>query len=224
MMKAVLFDLDNTLLDRDASVRSFVSHQYDRLSNYLNHIPKETYINRFIHIEQRGYVWKDIVYQQLVEEFIIREISSDELLQDYIMEFRNHCIPFPNLNAMLDSLKESQLLLGIITNGKGKFQMDNIKALKIEDYFDLILISEWENLKKPDPRIFQRALEQLNVRAKSSFFVGDHPQNDIDGAHRVNMKTIWKRDHQWCDVHADFIIDDLIEIPAIIHKDNISQI
>lgn len=41
--------------------------------------------------------------------------------------------------------------------------MDNIKALGIEKYFETILVSEWEGVKKPDPQIFNRALEQLNV-------------------------------------------------------------
>lgn len=45
---------------------------------------------------------------------------------------------------MLEELKSSNFLLGIITNGYGQFQMDNIKALGIEQYFDVILVSEWE--------------------------------------------------------------------------------
>jgi putative hydrolase of the HAD superfamily len=51
----------------------------------------------------------------------------------------------------------------MITNGIGKFQMDNIKALGIEKYFKTILVSEWEGFKKPDPNIFFRALKQLHV-------------------------------------------------------------
>jgi putative hydrolase of the HAD superfamily len=48
MTKAVFFDLDGTLLDRDASVKRFVSAQYNRLTDYLSHIPKKDYIARFI--------------------------------------------------------------------------------------------------------------------------------------------------------------------------------
>ncbi len=65
MVKAVLFDLDGTLLDRDASVERFVSVQYDRLSEHLNHIPKNDYIARFIELDCHGHVWKDKVYQSL---------------------------------------------------------------------------------------------------------------------------------------------------------------
>ena len=68
---------------------------------------------------------------------------------------------------MLDELKSNNVILGMITNGYGQFQMDNIKALGIERYFETILVSEWEGIKKPDPQIFKRALKQLNVAAKS---------------------------------------------------------
>ena len=192
MIKAVLFDLDGTLLDRDSSVKGFIYSQYDRLNNSVGHIPRETYVERFIGLDQRGYVWKDEVYKQLVKEFEITELAWEELLQDYINEFKNHCVPFPNLITMLEELKSRNLLLGMITNGRGQFQLDNIRALGIEKYFDSILISEWEGLKKPDPAIFKRALDRLKVSASQSVFVGDHPENDVKASRNVGMKGIWK--------------------------------
>lgn len=51
-MKAVLFDLDGTLLNRDASVHAFIENQYDRLNNGLKHIPKESYCSRFIELDK----------------------------------------------------------------------------------------------------------------------------------------------------------------------------
>src|SRR5699024_9466911 len=124
---------------------------YERLNKSVGHIPKEKYITRFIELDNRGYVWKDIVYQQLTKEFKIEEIAWEELLQDYINEFRFNCVQFDNLIPMLENLKRKNIHLGIITNGYGQFQMDNIKALGIETYFDVILISEWEGIKKPNP-------------------------------------------------------------------------
>lgn len=119
-------------------------------------------------------------------------------------------------------MKGNGVLIGIITNGKGKFQMDNIKALGIDKYTDTILISEWEGIKKPDPRIFKAALEKLDVSAKDSVFVGDHPEKDINAARSVGMRTIWKKDHQWAEnVKADFIINDLDEIPQIVSRLNL---
>jgi putative hydrolase of the HAD superfamily len=218
VIKAVIFDLDGTLLNRDESVKKFIDNQYERLNKWVNHIPKEHYITRFIELDNRGYVWKDKVYQQLTEEFEIKGVTWEALLQDYISRFKDNCVPFPNLFNLLEELRNKQLILGMITNGIGQFQMDNIKALDIEKYFKAILVSEWEGLKKPDPNIFLRALNQLNVLPNQSVYVGDHPENDVKAAQKVGMKGIWKKDTQWSNVGADFIIDDLMELPSLLRN------
>ena len=220
MIKAVLFDLDGTLLNRDESVKKFIDNQYDRLIEVVGHIPKELYCTRFIELDSRGYVWKDKVYEQLVHEFEITGLNSEDFLQDYINEFSNHCVSFPNLHNMLQELKDNSFVLGMITNGYGQFQLDNIKALNIEHYFNTLLISEWENMKKPNPKIFEKALKELNVQPHQSVFIGDHPENDIEASKNVGMIGIWKKDFQWNKVDADFIIDDLMEVPTIIKEIN----
>ncbi|MCH1625261.1 HAD family hydrolase [Ferdinandcohnia quinoae] len=218
MIKAIIFDLDGTLLNRDASVVKFIEEQYERLNDVLGYIPKEEYIKRFIELDYRGYIWKDKVYQKLTQEYNIRKISWETLLEDYLATFKNHCVPFPNLIHMLEELKKRSIRLGMITNGFGQFQMDNIKALGITDYFDSIIISETEGLRKPNPAIFHRALNRLGIDASESIFVGDHPDNDVAASMNVGMKGVWKKDPQWNDVEADFIIDDLLELMPIVER------
>lgn len=212
MIKAVLFDLDGTLLDRDASVRRFIDLQYDRFEHFLDSITKKEYIERFLQLDNRGYVWKDKVYQQMIKEFEIIGISWEELLQDYISEFKYSCIPFPHLIEMLEELKTRNIAIGMITNGRGQFQMDNIQALGIEKYFDSILVSEWEGMKKPNPNIFLKALQDLEVNPEESLFIGDHPENDVIAATAVGMKGVWKKDKPWKHAATEYTIDDLLEI------------
>jgi len=220
MIKAVIFDLDGTLLNRDASVHKFIASQYDRLNEWIGNIPKEKYIWRFIELDCRGYVWKDKVYQQMVEEFKITEISWERLLEDYQSEFYQSCVPFTNVLSTLECLRSHSIKLGMITNGKGRFQMDNIKALGIENYFDAILISEWEGVKKPNPDIFLKALDRMNVSPLESMYVGDHPENDVIAAKNVGMAGVWKKDFQWKNVEADYIVEDLKEVLLIIQELN----
>lgn len=216
IVKAVLFDLDGTLLDRNLSVHNFIKEQYERLNMSLGHIPKDRFTTKFTELDCRGYVWKDKVYRKLVDEFEIKELTWEFLLKDYLTHFKNSCIPFSNLNSMLEELKHYNIALGMITNGKGKFQTDNIKSLGIEQYFDTILVSETEGLKKPDARIFEKALKNLDVSANEGVFVGDHPENDVKAAKNVGMIGIWKKDDHWGHAEADYIIDDLSELPLII--------
>lgn len=218
MLKAVVFDLDGTLLDRDASLRRFLENQYYRLIHHLSHIPKGQYISRFIELDCKGYVWKDNVYQQLVQEFKVQGISWQDLLEDYIEEFQHSCIPFPNLISMLENLENNSIKLAMITNGKGQFQMDNIRGLGMEHYFDCILVSEQEGMKKPDPAIFHKALELLGVLPHEAMYIGDHPENDVKGAKSVGMVGVWKMNEAWECEDADFTIKDLGEIPLIVSR------
>lgn len=218
MIKAILFDLDGTLLNRDESLKQFADKQYDRLFHLLGQITKDVYIERFIQLDSRGYVWKDKVYRQLVEEFELTRITWEELLQDYLDEFKYYCVPFDNLLLMLEELKERKMLIGMITNGYGQFQMDNIKALAIEDYFQIILVSEWEDIKKPNPQIFSRAADKLGVLLSECIFIGDHPENDVLGAKNVGMIGVWKKDVQWMDIQTEYVVDDLMDILSIVDE------
>lgn len=220
MIKAAIFDLDGTLLNRDASLASFVADQYERLTEHLKHIPQDRFSQRFIELDAKGYVWKDKVYQQLIDEFEIKGISWQTLLEDYLNNFKNHCVPFPHLSAMLENLTAKSIQLAMITNGKGQFQLDNILALQIEGYFEHILISEWEKMAKPEPAIFQKMLGKLGIFADEAVYIGDHPKNDIQAARAVGMKTIWKKDLQWKSSDADKEITDLNEIVEWIEYSN----
>jgi putative hydrolase of the HAD superfamily len=156
-----------------------------------------------------------------MSEFAIEGMSWKSLLEDYEMQFQFHCVPFQFLTEMLNELKNQDYLLGIITNGRSPFQARAIDGLGIRDYFDVILISEVEQVRKPQVEIFQRAMNLLGVSASDSVFVGDHPEADIVGAKGAMMKTIWKRNLSWTEAkEADATIDELSEIPPILAQFN----
>lgn len=217
MLKAVLFDLDGTLLDRDDLVNGLITAQHERFSALLSHIPVADYLRHFIALDQRGYTPKTQVYPQLLRELSLPEHHWEALFADYLAHYHQYSVGFPDMLAMLTTLHESGLRLGIITNGRGDLQTNAIRALEIENFFDVILISEVEGLRKPDSRIFQRALERLDVGADEAVFVGDHPDTDVGGALNAGLKAIWKRDAHWPPpAYADGIVDDLMTLPTSI--------
>lgn len=221
MLKAIIFDLDGTLLDRQTSLKAFIENQYERMTE-LQLVDKTVYVDRFIALDQRGYVWKDKVYQQLKQELDLA-LQWEDLLEDYMQHFSSHCVGFPKLHELLTELKHSGYKLGLITNGYGAFQTKNTEALGISPYFDAILVSEIEGLRKPDPAIFHRALHRLGAQPSEAVYVGDHPENDIWASRSVGMKGIWKEDTHFEDnFERDYTIRDLMELKDYLEKLQVS--
>jgi putative hydrolase of the HAD superfamily len=189
-MRAILFDLDRTLHDRDTSVLEFLKFQHQKLNRLHDTVIPPSYIDRFIELECRGYVWKDKVYTALAEEFSL-PLSPEELLYDYRSNFHQHCREMSGASELLNVLKLSGYKLGMITNGKTDIQNQTIDALGIRSYFDSIIISEETGLKKPDVKIFEMAAEALSVSPSDCLYVGDHYENDVIAARNAGMKAAW---------------------------------
>lgn len=215
MIRGILFDLDETLLTRSASLKSFLQDQYTRYLFYFREIPFATFQARFLALDERGYVHKSVVYRQLLAEWNIKGLTYDQLLQDYRQNFSQHATAFPACHEVLTHLRAQAYKLGIVTNGETAFQQRNLEALGLPNLVDAILISEQEQLRKPDPQIFERAAARLGLTPEECLFVGDHPRNDIQGARNAKMRTVWfSNDLPWPDdlPCADYEITSLTEL------------
>lgn len=116
------------------------------------------------------------------------------------------------MHELLQRLTQQNIKIGIITNGFTDFQMNNLRALNIHTYTNMILVSEAEGIKKPHPEIFERALKKLDVKAEECLYVGDHPENDVLGSEQVGILGVWKRDSFWGDFEHSRVVDDLLEV------------
>lgn len=220
-IKAVLFDLDGTLFDRDRSVREQIAAQYAAFATLLAHVPHAVFVARFMDLDARGYRKKDEVYQQLGADFGLDEGLAATLFEHFRLHYHDYCHLFQDTRATLDRLQALGLRLGIITNGATQVQHGTLAALRIAHYFAAVLVSEGEGIRKPDAAIFGRAVERLGVQSDEAVFVGDHPQADVDGARRAGLRAIWKRDDYWpSPLAADGIIDTLPDlIPLLLQPD-----
>ena len=216
MIKAILFDLDDTLLDRTASLEAFVKKQHQRYR--LDHVPYAVYHRRFMELDERGYAHKPHVFQSLIGEFTL-SASVEEMLAEFREQAWTSCTLLPDAAEVLKELRSRGYKLGVITNGEDWSQMRKLRVAGLLPLVDLAVISEHEQIKKPDPRIFTRAAERLAVHPTECMFVGDHPRNDIYGAGAVGMRTVWyPGEQQWPADNArspDHMIESLRELLSI---------
>ncbi|MTI18598.1 HAD family hydrolase [Rhodobacteraceae bacterium RKSG542] len=191
MFKAVLFDLDETLLDRTNSLKDFFRDQALRFSCRYE-LGTEAALERFLELDARGRVSKFDVYAQLIGEQIRSPLpSAEDLAKDYENNFWRYAKPFDGMETIREALKAHGAKLGIITNGQTHIQLRSLLALNLDPYADTYLISEQAGLRKPDAAIFLRACNNLSANPSDCLFVGDSPEADIKGANAVGMKTVW---------------------------------
>ncbi len=215
MISAVLFDLDETLLNRTASVAAFLNDQHKRFAGDIGKVDMNVWRRRFFELDQKGRVQKSIVYPAILKEFGGNAAAASVLFEDYKKRCCAFAQAFPGMREMLTALRSRGIKLGIVTNGETVIQTPNIEALDLPTLMDAILISEEEGLRKPDVALFHRAAERLAVRPEQCLFVGDNPEVDIVGAHRAGMATAWfNQDGAWplTDFRPDHIIRHLSEV------------
>ena len=217
MIRAVLFDLDGTILDRLNCLRIYVHNVVERLPDTLGQFPFLKYMDKLIELDAHGHGDKHQVFRMLEREFGMPPGTWQKLLEDYETHFPHIAAPFPKAHQTLASLRDSGFKLGLVTNGPVTSQQPKIDGLGIGRYFGTILISGVEGVSKPDPEIFRRAVCNLGVAAEETVMIGDNPVADIGGARAFGMKAIWKQDDYWPAPDAvDGVVRDLDELPALI--------
>jgi len=192
-VRAVLFDLDETLLDRTGSLAAFLRDQRRRFHERLGDVAFEPWADRFLALDAKGMTPKPVVYARLAQEFGLAVGTDSDLAADYAESFRRHARGNPGMAETLAALRARGLGLGVVTNGETAFQSGNLAALGLPAMVDVILISAAEGLRKPDPAIFERAVRRLGTAPADCLFVGDNPVADVAGAVRAGMRAAWFR-------------------------------
>jgi len=217
VIKAVLFDLDGTLYDRDRLAATLFYEQYAAFAHELPGVSQQRFLRDVIEMDDHGYGAKEAGYRALVHAWGLDVAIADRLVAHFRASYDAHCTLTDDVRHTLDELRRRGLKLAVITNGPSAMQRRKLAVLGLEQLFAAILVSEEEGVRKPDAEIFRRALARLGVAPHEALFVGDHPIADIEGAHGAGLRTAWKFVPYWPPVIAATpVIHDLSEVLALV--------
>lgn len=191
--KAVLFDLDDTLLNRNKAIDKMFSIVLDKCYENAEFSAKHEMLFKFWEYDKRSYGDSDKV--KVIVSFFDEFPPIFRLQHSIIQEFWNDNFPLcfsisQNTLDIINTIKK-YAKIAIITNGSIQRQKAKINNTNLNSYFDTIIISEEVGFCKPDKRIFELALKKLSVQPEEALFVGDDIEKDIGGCQNSNIKGIW---------------------------------
>ena len=125
---------------------------------------------------------------------------------------------FPDTIPVLEHLKKRGVPLGIISN-YGANLIDLLDKLKLFNYFDFIIISAIVGVAKPQPRIFEIAIEEAGVRPDQILYVGDNPEDDVKGANNMGIDAVLINRPGRKPQRAPLMIDTLWELEPFIFEE-----
>jgi putative hydrolase of the HAD superfamily len=205
-IKAIIFDLDRTILNLAVAERIALEKIYNELLkcdysfeefllsyNVINeHWWQKRSEGKAMPHEVRHNRFKDLFIELSIET----DYTIDEISNIYMHSSKNYWRSYPNVIDILEILLDQNYRLGIITNGFTDVQKRKIDHLGINHYFSSIVMSDDLSIAKPDKRIFHHSLKELEAEADEAVYIGDDYQTDVIGSANAGLNAIWFNEHQ----------------------------
>ena len=225
MIKAVIFDLDNTLLDFMKMKSSSITAAVKGMINAGMSIDEKKSIEEIYQIyETKGYE-----HQEVFNEFIVNNIGeiNYKYLAAGIVEYKKAKEKALNLYddvvPTLEELVSMDLKLGIVSDAPSREAWIRLYMLNIHDKFKEVVTFNDTGFHKPAKEPFVKIAEKLNVSLDECMMVGDWPERDIKGGNNLGMITAYAKYGSTLDVEdsgADYDLDSVGEIIEIVKNIN----
>jgi HAD superfamily hydrolase (TIGR01549 family) len=207
-MPLAIFDLDNTLIDRSASVRRWAAEflELHRLD------PGEA--AWLIEADGDGVIPRPSFFGSVRERY-----GFDQPLERLLADYRERIVALIDLDPAvpdaLGRLRGQGWRIAIATNGTTDQQLAKIHRVGLGDHVDAVAVSEEVGAAKPDRRVFEVAAQRCGAGlADGGWMVGDCPVRDIAGGRAAGLATIWVHRGRAWDGSApspDAVVDDVSE-------------
>ncbi|MDD4878568.1 MAG: HAD-IA family hydrolase [Candidatus Nanoarchaeia archaeon] len=193
MIKAILFDFDNTISD-------FMKWKTLATNNAARAMCKaglKMPINEAKECLMKEYMKAGIESSKPFQRFLKKHRQCDERIlaagiNAYTSSKWKNLRPYPGVIPVLRKLK-NHYKLAIVSDAPKLKVYQRLEKLKLTKFFDTVIAYEDTGRKKPSKIPFRKALKELKVKPSEAVFIGDWPDKDIKGAKSIGMKTIFAR-------------------------------
>lgn len=220
MIKAVLFDLDQTLIDFMKMKKLCCEEAIDAMIDAGLKIKKGKAMKILFNMYKHYGIEDQTIFQKFLKEVtgsIDYRILSHAILA--YREVRNRFLmPYPKVKYVLNKLRK-KIKLGIVSDAPKLQAWLRLSTMNIDKYFDVVVALEDTGKLKPSPLPFKAALRKLKVNGNECLMVGDYPQRDILGAKRLGMRTCLAKYGQIKEskrIKADYEIDKIEELLRVL--------
>jgi len=228
-IKAILFDIDDTLFDRklaQTKVLRIIMHSLPEIFGTLNN---NQVLNAFMQsdrlvlkefdagISSEGL--RDRRNRLFLNILGLPENIADRISEIYVRELPVCDAPVAGAVQLIGELS-GKYELGAVSNGLPDVQYGKLKTIGVRNMLSCIVLSEEVGMRKPDPKIFLHAVRLLGRQPDECLFVGDSYTSDMIGAKKAGMFTCWfnpaKSSIQSEDIKPDFVVNNLLDIPVLL--------
>ena len=225
MIRAIVFDLDNTLTDfmrmKDAAIVAAMDGMIDAGLK----IPRDELRRRIDAI----YLELGLEFQKVFDELLVREFGQvdPKILASGIVAYRrareSTLVLYPHVQMTLLELSKRGIRLGVVSDAPRMQVWLRLCSLSLQHVFDAVVTFDDTQERKPSPAPFREVLKRLEVAPANSLMVGDWAERDVVGGKSLGMKTVFARYGDTFGTQesgADYDIHDIWELVGIVDRLN----
>ncbi len=225
MIRAIVFDLDNTLTDFMKMKEAAINAAIDGMIDAGFRLHREQLRARVDAI----YGERGLEFQRVFDELLEREFGEvdPKILAAGIVAYRrareSELVLYPHAQLALLELVKRGIRMGVVSDAPRLQVWMRLCGLGLQHVFDAVVTFDDTNERKPNPAPFREVLRRLDVDPHEAMMIGDWAERDVVGAKVLGMTTVFARYGDTFDTKvsgADHDIDDLLELVSIVDRIN----